>query len=136
AKGDHGSAQTARNGRTRGAAFVHCRLVRFKLKEWLKTALGVALLPRFGGVCDRCGCHAGKPACRPSRLPYIAGMSGSVSKPDSCVVAEVMPSPNHGERRDGRRPDMIILHYTGMPDGNSALERLRDPASKVSSHYF
>lgn len=26
----------------------------------------------------------------------------------------VRPSPNHGERVDGRRPDMILLHYTGM----------------------
>jgi N-acetylmuramoyl-L-alanine amidase len=52
------------------------------------------------------------------------------------VVAEVMPSPNHGERTDGRRPDMILLHYTGMPVATAALERLRSPASQVSSHYF
>lgn len=31
---------------------------------------------------------------------------------------------------------MIILHYTGMPTGEAALERLRDPASKVSCHYL
>jgi N-acetylmuramoyl-L-alanine amidase len=47
-----------------------------------------------------------------------------------------MPSPNHGERKDGRRPDMIVLHYTGMPDPVAALERLRAPASEVSAHYF
>jgi N-acetylmuramoyl-L-alanine amidase len=47
-----------------------------------------------------------------------------------------MPSPNHGERKDGRRPDMIVLHYTGMPDDAAALERLRAPASEVSAHYF
>ena len=41
-------------------------------------------------------------------------MSRNVFTPESCVVAEVMPSPNHGERKDGRRPDMIVLHYTGM----------------------
>lgn len=44
------------------------------------------------------------------------------------------PSPN----QDGRtvEPDMIVLHYTGMKTGAAALERLRDPASKVSSHYL
>jgi N-acetylmuramoyl-L-alanine amidase len=30
---------------------------------------------------------------------------------------------------------MIVLHYTGMPDGKAALERLCSPASEVSSHY-
>jgi N-acetylmuramoyl-L-alanine amidase len=56
--------------------------------------------------------------------------------PDSCVVAEVVPSPNHGERKDDRRPDMLVLHYTGMPDANKALELLRKSGSEVSTHYF
>jgi N-acetylmuramoyl-L-alanine amidase len=56
--------------------------------------------------------------------------------PDSCVVADVVPSPNYGERKDGRRPDMILLHYTGMRDANEALDRLTSRASEVSSHYF
>ena len=43
------------------------------------------------------------------------------------------PSPNF-EARVGI-PDTIVLHYTGMPTGEEALARLRDPASKVSSHY-
>jgi N-acetylmuramoyl-L-alanine amidase len=43
------------------------------------------------------------------------------------------PSPNFDER--GLPISMIVLHYTGMKDGPSAIERLRDPASKVSSHY-
>ena len=30
-------------------------------------------------------------------------------------AACVLPSPNHGERIDGARPDIILLHYTGMP---------------------
>jgi N-acetylmuramoyl-L-alanine amidase len=55
---------------------------------------------------------------------------------ESSVVAEVLPSPNFGERKDGRRPDMIVLHYTGMLDAGVALERLRAPASQVSAHYF
>jgi N-acetylmuramoyl-L-alanine amidase len=63
-------------------------------------------------------------------------MSRSVFAPDSCVVAEVDPSPNHGERKDGRRPDMIVLHYTGMRHADSALELLKAPGSDVSAHYF
>lgn len=54
---------------------------------------------------------------------------------DSSVVAEVRPSPNHDERKGGRRPDMILLHYTGMPHGPAALERLCAKDSGVSAHY-
>ncbi|HEX5380502.1 MAG TPA: N-acetylmuramoyl-L-alanine amidase [Phenylobacterium sp.] len=43
------------------------------------------------------------------------------------------PSPNFEARKTP--PDMIVLHYTGMPTGEGALARLRDPASKVSAHY-
>ncbi len=63
-------------------------------------------------------------------------MSRSAFAADSCVVAEVEPSPNHGERKDGRRPDMILLHYTGMRHADSALELLKAPGSEVSAHYF
>jgi N-acetylmuramoyl-L-alanine amidase len=31
---------------------------------------------------------------------------------------------------------MLVLHYTGMPSGEAALARLRDPAAEVSSHYM
>ena len=44
------------------------------------------------------------------------------------------PSPNFDARVGP--PDMIVLHYTGMQGGIAALERLRDPAAKVSSHYL
>ena len=55
--------------------------------------------------------------------------------PDSSMVSDVVPSANYGERRDGRTPDMIILHYTGMPDAEGALTRLCTPGSEVSAHY-
>jgi len=55
---------------------------------------------------------------------------------NSSVVADIRPSPNYDERREGQRPDMILLHYTGMPDAEGALERLCTPASQVSAHYF
>jgi N-acetylmuramoyl-L-alanine amidase len=44
------------------------------------------------------------------------------------------PSPNHDDR-GGRAIDMLVLHYTGMPSAEAALERLCDPAAKVSAHY-
>ena len=56
-------------------------------------------------------------------------------KPESCVVAEVRESPNHGERRAGMKPDMLVLHYTGMPDAEAALRHLCWPSSEVSAHY-
>ncbi len=55
--------------------------------------------------------------------------------PDSFIVSDVVPSPNLDERMDGRAPDMILLHYTGMQSGEAALARLTTAASKVSSHY-
>lgn len=45
------------------------------------------------------------------------------------------PSPNHDDRPAGQIIDMLVLHYTGMQCGESALERLCDPASRVSAHY-
>ena len=55
--------------------------------------------------------------------------------PDSFIDADVTPSPNHDERKGGRRPDLILLHYTGMQSGEAALDRLCSAESKVSSHY-
>ena len=46
------------------------------------------------------------------------------------------PSPNHNERPAGKAIDMLLIHYTGMRDGDAALQRLSDPAAKVSSHYL
>ena len=45
------------------------------------------------------------------------------------------PSPNQDDRPDGTPIDMLVLHYTGMRTGAEAIDRLRDPAAKVSSHY-
>jgi N-acetylmuramoyl-L-alanine amidase len=63
-------------------------------------------------------------------------MSQRVFPAESCVVAEVLPSPNHNERKGQKRPDMIVLHYTGMADAGAALARLCAPESQVSAHYF
>lgn len=45
------------------------------------------------------------------------------------------PSPNHDARPAAQPVDMLILHYTGMPEAEAALARLCDPAAKVSAHY-
>jgi N-acetylmuramoyl-L-alanine amidase len=65
--------------------------------------------------------------------------------PDSRLVADFRPSPNHGARRgrygEATSPDHLILHYTGMPAGRgmSAAERairwLTSEAAQVSCHY-
>jgi len=61
----------------------------------------------------------------------------SVFPADSRLVDRVVPSPNHGERVGHGRPDMIVLHYTGMPTAEGALERLCSlDAPRVSSHYL
>lgn len=47
------------------------------------------------------------------------------------------PSPNH-DTRGGQAIDILLLHYTGMPSGEEALERLCDPNAepgRVSAHY-
>jgi N-acetylmuramoyl-L-alanine amidase len=46
------------------------------------------------------------------------------------------PSPNFGPRRGGERPDLVVLHYTGMTSAEAALARLCDPAAEVSAHYL
>jgi N-acetylmuramoyl-L-alanine amidase len=46
------------------------------------------------------------------------------------------PSPNANDRPTGVPVDMLVLHYTGMVSGISALTRLCDPDAKVSAHYL
>lgn len=46
------------------------------------------------------------------------------------------PSPNFGPRRNGLRPQLIVLHYTAMASAEAALSRLCDPAHEVSAHYL
>lgn len=45
-------------------------------------------------------------------------------------------SPNFGERRDGARPNLIVIHYTAMPTSAAARARLCDPAAEVSAHWL
>ena len=43
------------------------------------------------------------------------------------------PSPNFDDR--ALTVTMIVLHYTGMPDCQGALDRMTSPGAKVSAHY-
>jgi N-acetylmuramoyl-L-alanine amidase len=52
------------------------------------------------------------------------------------VIIRELPSPNFDERPGGPDDiDILMLHYTGMQTGQAAIDRLRDPVAKVSSHY-
>ena len=68
-------------------------------------------------------------------MPSVRPMSAF--SPDSFIVADVSPSPNHNERLNVSGPDLIILHYTGMPtaERRARLGLCREE-SQVSSHYF
>ncbi len=46
-----------------------------------------------------------------------------------------LPSPNWDMRPPGVPIDTLILHYTGMPSAQAALDRLCSSAARVSSHY-
>lgn len=45
-------------------------------------------------------------------------------------------SPNHGPRRGGARPDLVVIHYTAMATADLARDRLCDPAAEVSAHWL
>lgn len=45
------------------------------------------------------------------------------------------PSANFNDRIGEGVPDILIMHYTGMQSCEAAVQRLTDPAAKVSSHY-
>ena len=50
------------------------------------------------------------------------------------LIHREVPSPNWNERR--LPVSMVVLHYTGMPTADEALERLTDAKSEVSAHYL
>jgi N-acetylmuramoyl-L-alanine amidase len=45
-------------------------------------------------------------------------------------------SPNFGPRRDGLRPELVVIHYTAMPSADEALARLCTAEHAVSAHYL
>ena len=67
---------------------------------------------------------------------HLAGAGRVIFASDSAHVDRVVPSPNYGERRGGQKPDILVLHYTGMRPDDPPLDRLTDPRSEVSAHYL
>ncbi|WP_417588281.1 N-acetylmuramoyl-L-alanine amidase [Pararhodobacter oceanensis] len=46
------------------------------------------------------------------------------------------PSPNFGPRRNGERPELVVLHYTEMASAEAARDRLCCAQAEVSAHYL
>jgi len=74
---------------------------------------------------------------RKRALPIPSGSANMKSfTPDSSIASDVIPSANYGDRNKGRQPDMILLHYTGMPDVEGAIAQLCTVGTEVSAHYI
>jgi N-acetylmuramoyl-L-alanine amidase len=54
---------------------------------------------------------------------------------DSALVTTLAASPNVGPRQGGARPDILLLHYTGMETMAKAVDWLTRAGSGVSCHY-
>lgn len=55
---------------------------------------------------------------------------------DTALDCAVHPAANHEARAPGEVIDMLIVHYTGMPDAQVALDWLCAAESRVSCHYM
>src|SRR5450631_446602 len=79
----------------------------------------------------------GSDSKRQRALPIPRASASMTSfTPDSSIVSDVIPSANYGDRAKGRLPDMIVLHYTGMPDVEGAITQLCNAGTDVSAHYI
>ena len=58
-----------------------------------------------------------------------------ITAPDCRLPVALHPSPNFGPRRGAGRPDILLLHYTGMASCARAIDWLARPVSRVSCHY-
>ncbi|UGY16512.1 N-acetylmuramoyl-L-alanine amidase [Bradyrhizobium septentrionale] len=74
---------------------------------------------------------------RQRALPVPKGVADAKTfTPDSSIASDVIPSVNFGDRANDRQPDMIVLHYTGMPDVEGAITQLCTAGTEVSAHYI
>ncbi len=55
--------------------------------------------------------------------------------PDCALASRIFPSGNINAREGRLKPSILLLHYTGMPTAESAIQWLAAPESKVSCHY-
>jgi N-acetylmuramoyl-L-alanine amidase len=61
--------------------------------------------------------------------------SKATFKADSKLAHDIRPAINVEARRGVKKPSLLILHYTGMPDAERAIKWLACEESKVSCHY-
>ena len=84
-------------------------------------------LYRLTGDGSRVEKRAGRPPLRSRGGLTVQPLAVRQSRVIECIER---PSPNFDERQ--LPVSMIVLHYTGMPDMQSALDRLTSPEAKVS----
>jgi N-acetylmuramoyl-L-alanine amidase len=70
---------------------------------------------------------------RAATAPWREAPERTRAFPPDYAGAKILPSPNHGPR--ARPVSALVLHYTGMPTAEGALELLCSPIAEVSSHY-
>lgn len=58
-----------------------------------------------------------------------------MEQPDSPLVDTIVPSPNIEPRLRELTPTILIMHYTGLPTVERAIDVLSRPDCKVSCHY-
>lgn len=58
-----------------------------------------------------------------------------IARPDSLLVSDLHPSPNIEPRKPGYAPSILVMHYTGLPTVERAIDVLSRPDCKVSCHY-
>ncbi len=54
---------------------------------------------------------------------------------DTAIVSQIVAAQNTQERRGTTRVSLLILHYTGMPSAEKAIDWLARAESHVSCHY-
>lgn len=62
--------------------------------------------------------------------------SGTISAGGGALIFTRRDSPNCGPRRDGARPDLVVIHYTAMGSAEAAANTLCNPKTEVSAHYL
>jgi N-acetylmuramoyl-L-alanine amidase len=99
-------------------------------------------MPHGTGSSGSAGCDRLGPTPLDARRPRKRGLWGPDKKGTGSLTLRMkgLPSPNFDDRPPGSPLDILILHYTGMPTAQAAIERLCDPAPptgrRVSSHYI
>lgn len=88
----------------------------------------LASQPCLHQLFDREQCHL--PAGHVPRSVRCTVMTGTR------LATSWVPAVNVEERADGKRPDILLMHYTGMESAQAARDWLICEESRVSCHYL